>query len=295
MRHIANDIKIELELIQPNINESFVVRHYNKDEQSDQRYPWHYHAEIEIMYINSGSGTRFIGNNMSLFKNGDLVIIGPYLPHSGSVDRYTNNIGQTLIYFTKDLFSSEFYNLPETRHLKELIQLSHQGIAIRGDEKQIIGRKITELYELKGIEKLLSLIEILNDIHQCDNKILLNKPSKKNAYPKVSKEARISRIYNYIQENYTESISIADVSNIVGMTDSAFCRYFKKYSGQTFTNYLKEYRVMNANRLIRESDYSISDIAYKSGFNNLSYFHRTFKESVGRSPLAQKRILRKSD
>ncbi len=280
---IDTKMKAQLELVQPSINESFVIRYFERDEQQDKRYPWHYHEELEIVYVKGGDGSRYVGNHLSMYKDGDLVLIGSNVPHCGFVDGTTQNDLQVVTYIKKDLFNTTFFNLPESKGIKGLINLSNKGIAITGEDKDLIGAKLIRLSQMYGFPRLMLLLEILNDIGNSQHLQILNR-NYQSIKTNLVNEQRISEIYNYIQRNFADKITVSEVAGSVDMSDAAFCRYFKKYTGKTFTNYLNEYRIMHACRLLRENNRSITDIAYLSGFSNFSYFNRVFKKSVNQSP-----------
>jgi AraC-like DNA-binding protein len=285
-------MKPHLELLQPALNESFMVRHYSGGEQNDARYPWHYHEEIEIVYIKGGSGTKYVGNHMSLYNDGELVLIGPNVPHCGLVDKDTNNESQTIIYIKKHILLDLLANLPEGQSIRSLLHLLDKGLSLIGTEKDIVGKKIEDLVALKGFERVLKLLDIFYTLSISTQLMVLNHDQPQSLNPNNHfNEQRISIIFNYIQANFNDKMNIADVAAVIDMTESAFCRYFKKYTGKTFTHYLNHFRIMHACQLLRNSDENILQVGYSSGFSNFSYFNRTFKKVVGMSPSSYKKTI----
>jgi AraC-like DNA-binding protein len=277
-------MKPYLELIQPSIHESFMVRQYLGKDQNGERYPWHYHEEIEIDYVRGGTGTRYVGNHLSMYNDGDLIVVGSNVPHCGLVDKDTNNEMQTIIYFKKDLLYKFISEVPEAQSIRSLLNLMNKGLAVEGKDKLIIGKKIEALKSSEGFKRIVGLLEIFHDLSQSKSVYVLNEEQQGLNPHNLLNEQRISIIFNYVQMNFTEKINITEIAGVVDMTESAFCRYFKKYTHQTFTSYLNHYRIMHACQLMRNTDDKITDIAFLSGFSNFSYFNRVFKQIVQSTP-----------
>lgn len=277
-------MKPYLELIQPSIHESFMVRQYLGKEQNAERYPWHYHEEIEIVYVRGGTGTRYVGNHLSMFDDGDLVVVGPNVPHCGLVDKDTNNDMQTIIYFKKELLYKFIAEVPEAQPIRNLINLMNKGLAVEGKDKRRIGSKIESLKSSEGFKRIVGLLDIFHDLSNSESVYVLNEEQQGLNPHNLLNEQRISIIFNYVQMNFTQKINIAEIAGVVDMTESAFCRYFKKYTHQTFTNYLNHYRIMHACQLMRNTNDRITDIAFSSGFTNFSYFNRVFKQIADTTP-----------
>lgn len=276
-----------LEQISPAIGSSFLVRRYARKCENDLAN-WHFHPELELVYVNSGSGKRHIGKHMSYFNEGELILMGAYLPHYGFTDRLSGNDSETVIQFKEDFLGEGFFNTPEMVNVKRLLELSKKGLAFTGDAKHRIGQKIEKLAWSDHFGRLIGLIEILNDLATTEEFQVLNAEGVAMAVD-AKESDRMNEIYHYIRENFKEHISLEDISDEVGMTVPAFCRYFKKISRMTFTKFVNEYRVVHASKLLAETSLQVTEVSFESGFNNFSHFNKLFKEFTGKSPSAYRK------
>ena len=273
--------KPTLEKITPDFGSSFLLKKHKEFLKTNTPF-WHFHPEIELVYVNKGKGKRHIGNHISYFNNSQLVLIGSNLPHIGYLDRLTTNGSETLIQFLPDFLGKDFFKIPEMAAINALFERAKKGIRFNIEIKQRIGAKIEKLIELEGVHRITSFIEILNDLATTDDYTLLN--ANGFAFESSHQDSnKIEVIYKHINENFKEHISLNEVSELVSMTVPAFCRYFKKSTGKTFTKLVNEYRVVHATKLLAESNMSIADISFECGFNNFSHFNKLFKEFAGKS------------
>lgn len=270
------------EAIKPNIDSSFTCLHFLKNENL-KSHVWHYHPEIELIFVCGGSGKRQIGSNISYFTEGDLILIGSNLPHCGMTNENTNNDYEVVIQFSRDFLGSEFWNAPEMHKIITMLETAKSGIVFGEKVKKKMQSKIKALSESSYLEKLLKLIEILDELsHTSDFKIL----NAGEYYLQTQKEDndRINLIFNHVKDNFKNQISLEEVAGLATMTVPSFCRYFKKITNKTFTQFVNEYRITHSLKLLAEQPMSITDICFESGFNNFSYFNKTFKEHTQKSP-----------
>jgi AraC-like DNA-binding protein len=273
--------KPTLEKITPDFGSSFLLKKHVEFLKTNTPF-WHFHPEIELVYVNKGKGKRHIGNHISYFNNSQLVLIGSNLPHIGYLDRLTTNGSETLIQFLPDFLGKDFFKIPEMAAIEALFERAKKGIRFNIEIKQRIGAKIEKLNELEGANRITSFVEILNDLATTDDYTLLN--ANGFAFESVHQDSnKIEVIYKHINENFKDHISLDEISELASMTIPAFCRYFKKSTGKTFTKLVNEYRVVHATKLLAESNMSIADISFECGFNNFSHFNKLFKEFTGRS------------
>jgi len=276
-------MKPHKEIISTSFQESILVRQYNHNEQNDTRFPWHFHDEIELVYIRGGHGNRFIGNHLSVFESGEFLMIGSNIPHSGLTDGETNNICQTIVHLNRAFFDSDIFKLPEFNPLQALIQRSQLGISIQAPDKDRIGSKLEDLYKYEGLKRILKTLEILQEISASKHIQDLNHQVDK-VKNSESDSHRMNKIFNFVAEHYMEQIQISTVAQHVDLSDSAFCRYFKRFSGKTFTQFVNEYRIMNSCQKINQTEDLLHDIALSNGYNNFSYFNRMFTKIMKQSP-----------
>ncbi|MFT4697954.1 MAG: AraC-like DNA-binding protein [Flavobacteriaceae bacterium] len=272
-----------LEKVTPNFDSSLLVKKHEVFLKTNIPF-WHFHPEIELVYVNRGKGKRHIGNHISYFNNSQLVLIGSNLPHVGYLDRLTTNGSETLIQFKPDFLGKEFFKIPEMNAIEGLLERAKKGIRFNIEIKKRIGVKIEALVELEGAHLITSFLEILNDLATTDDYTLLNV----NGFAFESNKQdnnKIEVIYKHINEHFNEHISLDEIAELASMTVPAFCRYFKKSTGKTFTKLVNEHRIVHATKLLAESNISIADISFECGFNNFSYFNKVFKEFTGKTAL----------
>ena len=243
---------------------------------------WHFHPEIELVYVNKGKGKRHIGNHLSYFNNSQLLLIGSNLPHNGFTDRLTTNGSETLIQFKPDFLGDFFFDAPEMQPISVLFEKAKKGILFGVKTKGKLGSKIEKLAEKKGFKQILILLEILHTLSKSEDYTLLNADGF--AFEaQAQNNNKIDEIFKHINENFNQHISLDEIADLVSMTVPAFCRFFKKSTGKTFTKLVNEYRVVHATKLLSESQSSITDICFECGFNNFSHFNKLFKEFTGKS------------
>lgn len=273
--------KPTLEKITTGFGSSLLVKRHESYSGNYKPF-WHFHPEIELVYTNKGSGKRHIGNHLSYFNNSQLVLLGSNLPHNGFSDRLTVHGSETLIQFKPDFLGEDFFNIPEMSAVKQLFDRSKNGILFGPRTKKKIGKKIEGLVEKKGMKKILVLLEILHSLAKSDDYKILN--AEGFVFETEAQDsAKVDIIYSFINENFKRHISLDEMADKVSMTVPAFCRYFKKVTGKTFTKIVNEYRVVHATKLLSESQMSITDISFECGFNNFSHFNKVFKEITGKS------------
>ncbi|MEM7107961.1 MAG: AraC family transcriptional regulator [Bacteroidota bacterium] len=282
----ATSVKLKgapvFEKIDPGFGNSIKVRQY-ADPCRDKKPYWHIHPEMELIYVNGGSGKRHIGNQLSYYKNGDLLLIGSNLPHYGFTDRLTRNKSETIVQMKEDFLGPHFFDVPEMQPVKKLLQRSKQGLAFTGKTKRKVGDKIEKLPKRDPFDRLLKILAILKELAHSEEYTLLNIDGyAMEIEPRDSQ--RINKVYDFVRDNFQRHISLDEIADVVSMTEPAFCRYFKKLSGKTFTQFVNEYRLVHASKLLSERPDNITDISFECGFNNFSHFNKLFKAFTGKSP-----------
>ncbi len=280
--------KPSLEKISSEFGSSFSVKYYAETSTYNKPPFWHFHPEIELVYVNGGSGKRHIGNHLSYYHTGDLVLIGSMLPHTGFTDRLTGNESETVIQFNEDFLGQGFFSANEMQDIKQLLQRSKAGIAFHGEAKNEVGRRLEKLVNLDNFGKLIELLCLLQYMAWTHDYTILNAEGYAMEVQRTDND-RINVIYDFVQNRFKNSISLEEIADIASMTVPSFCRYFKKISGKKFTQFVNEIRVVHACKLLSEGSDSISNIAFESGFNNFSHFNRQFKAITGESPSAYRK------
>lgn len=284
-------MKPALEYLPRNSGESFVVKYF------DYPYfptPWHFHREYELVLVTESTGKRFIGDQITDFKPGDLVLLGPYLPHTYQNDphylekRTDLRAKSIVVHFREDSFGDNFFALAETQRILSLLNRSFNGLSITGDTNRIISSMLYELVEAKGFSRWLILSEILNilslseDLQSICNGIITAKND--------TETTRMNKIIDFVINNFTREITIAEISDMVSMAENSFSRYFSCRTRKSFTAFVNEVRLNHSSRLLIETSKSVTDVCLESGFNNLSNFNRQFREKYNNNPLTFRKL-----
>ncbi|GAA3521829.1 AraC family transcriptional regulator [Aquimarina addita] len=274
--------KPSLEKIVPEFGSSFFYENFS-DENKNKAPIWHYHPEIEIVYVNGGTGKRQIGSHMSYYRNGALMLIGANLPHCGFTDNLTGNKSETVIQLLPDFLGNSFFTIPEMSGVNKMLEQAKKGIAFKGDAKRRIGARIDALGMLDPFDRLLGILRVLKEMEQTTDYSILNAEGF-SIETELQDNNRINLIFNFVQKEFTRQITLDEIADKVSMSVPGFCRYFKKITGKTFIQFVNEYRLVHAAKLLHEKQTSITDICYESGFSNFSHFNKLFKQFSGRTP-----------
>jgi len=284
------NLKPGFEIIESSFGSSFYYSKYAQ-KLNNKAHVWHYHPEIEMVFVNGGAGKRQIGSHLSYYTEGDLILIGSNLPHCGFTDDNTGNKNETVIQMKPTFLGADFLSLPETKYISDLFEKAKGGIAFGPEAKKMAGKRIEMMDKLPPFERLLSLLSVLKDLESSPDYKILN-ASGFSMEMQVQDNDRINMIFNYVKDHFQEEINLDAIAEMASMTTPSFCRYFKKITKKTFTKFVNEYRVVHAAKLLAEKQISIANISYESGFNNFSHFNKLFKEFTGKSASAYRKELK---
>lgn len=249
--------------------------HYYIEDLPHFIVPWHYHPAIEIMYITRGIGTRFVGDCIEQYEEGDVCMIGPNLPHEWrNDDAYfdkESGLRATCIclFFKREIFDPNFIRLPEMNNIRDLIERSRRGLKFTGKSKLEITRFIRSSVNDVGVRKVTNLLTLLELMATSTEYELLASVGFTNSVNSEDFE-RFNKVYKFLVKNFATSIRLEEVSTLVGLTPTAFCRYFKERTKKTFVEYLNEMRIGYSKKLLLENKMKISTISGEVGFPNLS-------------------------
>ena len=249
-------------------------------------YPWHYHPEYEIIFVEKSYGIRLMGSHIGNFSDGDLMFMSPNLPHvwRNDNDFYQENenlkVDVYVIHFREDSLMPGFFNLPEFTEIRKLFTRGQQGILIKGQDHKPISKLIKQVYNTDGIERLLSFFKTLNAFAETQDYELLSTPGYIDSVNFTDTE-RINKVMEHLVNNYSKDIQLKEVADLVNMNKASFCRYFKLRTHKTYSLFLNEIRIVHACKLLVNSKKSISEICYEVGYNNISHFNRQFKQITG--------------
>jgi len=281
-----------LEELKPNPDESFFIGIF---QDHIEQTAWHYHQEFELSFITEGSGKRIVGDSVESFHPGDLIFIGPRIPHvwiSGELAR-TQHSGRTLesvyLLFNQDILPQELISLPEFKDVKRAIKLSERGMLIQEDTLNHVSKIMLQLPYQDRMKRLMLFYEILHIIGKSESFTLL----ASEAYVKSKFETsntRVNNIHEFLMNNYREEINLEEIAELVHLAPASVCRFFKSATGQTIFNYLNKIKVDYACNLLMNTDLNIVDISYDCGFNNLSHFNKQFKQITGKTPSQYRKL-----
>ena len=274
---------MEFQFIKTDIPEekSFSVRRQSFEEYS----VIHMHNNFELNLLTSGSGKRIVGNNISPFENEDLILIGPNLPHNRELtDFEKNNQPECLtLYISEALVNSDLFQIKELESIRNLFSRALSGVVFKGEGVKPIGRQILHLAKLKGCDSFIALIKLLKSLTEIEEQETLSlTPELQLSNYKDLDQVKV--VYDYVVHNMQNTITLDSVSGLLHMAPGSFCRFFKKRTGQSFLQYVKDIRISNASRLLAETEMAIAQISIESGYNNLANFNFYFKRIMKMTP-----------
>jgi AraC-like DNA-binding protein len=254
---------------------SFITRQLKMDPNSDKI---HSHKNFELNLITSGAGRRIVGNHISSYNKGDLVLLGPNISHCWEILETEKDLEPECIvtHFYENIISSDFFNIPELEAVVNLLKDAKNGIWFKGPKAAKVATVLKRMATSNGLDSYIQLLKVFNLLLQIDDREYLTLPSSlPNAYDKD--QDQINKVYEYVFQNMQEGIKLKEAASIVFMEPSSFCRYFKKKTNQTFMDYVKSVRIGIAAKLLAETDKQITQICFECGYNNLANFNHYFK------------------
>lgn len=267
-------MKLKYKISEIGIKNSFSVR---REHVPCYDGNWHYHEEFELIYIMSGEGIRIVGDNLTNFRPPQLALVGPWLPHLWkNVESDCGMVDIIVTKFNASFHGQNIFSIPEFFEISELLQKSNRGLLFGPNTIDKIHNLILFLSDTEGTDRLISLMQILSILSQSDDFTVLtftdfNHPTSPEG------EDRLSRIINFISDNYYKQLSIEDISEAAAMTPSSLCRFFKNRTNKTIFQFINEYRIGKACQMLISGSQTITEICFASGFNSLTSFNRLFK------------------
>lgn len=278
-------------------NKAFVVNYLN-DPFFDTN--WHFHSEYQLFMVLEGRGTRFIGDNITRFQEGDMVFTGPNMPHLWRNDDIYYDKSSYLrvqgivIYFPENLLGECILQKEEMLTIRTLFDRAKRGIEVVGNTNKTVAQMMKDLLSLKGIDSIIQLLSILNILSESTELNYLSSIGYTNTSKEVDKH-RMNEVYNYIMQNFRQNIMLEEVSNIANMSPTAFSRYFKARTNKSFSAFISELRIGLACKLLLEDENTVAQICYECGFNTLSNFNKQFKELMHKTPFEYRKEFLKNE
>ena len=283
-------MKIVFERIVPDAGNSFAILDKRAD-AFDGRF--HFHPEVEITLIESSRGRRVVGDSIKSFAPGDLVLLGENLPHQYVSDPTSREAHATakVIQFRTDFIGEDWLGLPEFSRVAAMLKQASRGLtfSVRTSEEAV--QLVAQIFTASQTKRLLLLLELLDVLSRDAHAAPIASAGYLSKINTREGDA-IDRALEYLNANYTEPVTLEDLSRHLHVSPATCNRLLQKSIGRSFKTALIEIRISHACRLLLETDQSIVQIAYASGFTNLSNFNRRFKELKGHSPKAYRNLLR---
>ncbi|MFB9845353.1 helix-turn-helix domain-containing protein [Mucilaginibacter ginsenosidivorans] len=248
---------------------------------------WHYHPEYELVYVEADAGIRHVGSHISGYTQSDLVFIGGNLPHLNFDYRLRSEYHQVVIQLREDFMGNAINTSPEFSVINQLFKRSASGVAFYGETKTIAAQRLKRLENLSSFYQLMELMDIFLFLANSTEYQVLNGDDLSLRFF-LKDKIRMGAIYEYIDANYNRKPDVNVVAEKVYLTTPAFCRYFKRQTNMTFTDFVNQYRIDMAKNLLMQ-DKNITETCYAVGFESLSYFNKLFNKIVGQNPSEFKR------
>lgn len=255
--------------------------HVRRDVYPQNHNSWHYHEELELVMIYKGEGSLYMGDTIIDFSEGNCILIGSQIPHFWLFHNINEDkskcadIDCVVIHFNIDFAGNTLFDIPELHLIKKLVKESEKGIMIDNEPSSILHTLFQDILMNTGANRFTSLIKILDHLSSREIKNIVSENySRLN---NSTDEKRMKNVMNYIQNYYNTKIELIALANEAKMTKNSFCRYFKQKTGKSPTEFINELRIAHACRLLKNTDMSLKEICYDSGFNNFVSFHKIFK------------------
>jgi AraC-like DNA-binding protein len=275
-------MKASLESLKPPIGRSFLARIFGIE---GYKAPFHYHPEYELTLITEGYGKRFIGNNLSPFESGDLVLVGANIPHCWKLDRTCKKATSIVIQFSSDFAGVPIFDLPEMASIKNMLIDNSGAIVLKGLLKHHLSSAMGNLIrEDNSTMALTKLIYLLDTIERSSEKEFLPADAISSIKHQVDSE-KILPVFEYIQSNFNKKIVLQEAADMINMSANGFCKYFKRVTRKTFLEAVNDYRIGLAVELLSKTEKPIHEISYDCGFNEVSNFYKAFRKKMSYSPL----------
>ena len=251
-------------------------------------HTWHYHEECELSFIVKGRGTRFVGDSVEPFGPGDLVFLGPNLPHCWVSDNDHRDNEMQVLQFHLNCLGDEFFQTPEAHLVRKMIAQGARGIHFIGADRDQIVELLNSVENSSGLQRLATFLQLLDKLSRSDATTLLTSDVFETDRSQFH-SARLHKVMVFVRDNLNKEIKQTDVAELVSMTPQSFSRFFKASTGRTFVSFVNLMRITEACRLLTSGEQDIMDIAYQCGYANLSNFNRRFAEIKHLTPSEYRR------
>lgn len=251
----------------------------------DKEFPaaWHFHEEYELTYIVKSTGVRYVGDHMDTFDNDDLVMVGANLPHCWkTIGEQDEDVECIVIQWREELLSS-WFDKEELKHISALLKRAQRGLKFHKIFSEEIKPMLLEILKTDSFDRLILFLKVLQKLALSEEFDVLAGPNFSNSLS-YNESNRIKFIYNYLKENHLRNVKLEEVASAMNMSKDTFSRFFRKTFNSSFFAFLNEYKISISCKMLIDTDLSVSEIGYRIGYNNLTFFHRQFQKQLGMSP-----------
>ncbi len=271
-------MKIQLEVVLPGEGQSFrlftpSLKNY---------FYWHYHPEYELVFVKARAGIRHVGQHVTGYTDSDLVLIGPNIPHLNFDYGLKTEYKQIVVQLKQDFLGDAFDHTPELTGINNLFNRAAYGIAFSGKTKVLVSEQLKKMQGLPHFEQLILLMQIFQTLADSKEATILNEIDT-SVKIFLNDKIRMSSVYEYIQAHFDQHPDVNEVASRVHLSTAAFCRYFKKQTKMTFTDFVNQYRISQAKTLLLQ-DKRVSETGYAVGYESASHFNKLFKKLTGENP-----------
>ncbi len=228
-----------------------------------------------------------MGDHISRFEGSDLVFIGSNIPHLNFDYGIKTSYEKIVVHIKPAFLQHAFKSTPELSSINQLFIESRYGLSFGQQTKSAVVHRLKELNQLDHFDQFIELLSIMQFLSNSKDKSRLHKQPVKNSFNQKDQE-KLASIYKFIDENFQRKIGISEIASLANMTNPAFCRYFKKMTKLTFTEFVNHYRIDKAKKLLL-MDNNITESCFKCGFESISYFNKIFKKVTSENPLKFKK------
>ncbi len=269
-------MKPVLEQIHLGSSQSILAFHF-ADESFDA--PWHFHPQHELTLIEESTGTKFIGDYVGPYQDGELVLLRSNLPHCWKNQVEEERLARSVvIQWEKGIFA----NIPELAPLLTLLRAASRGLLFEANEVKGLISEVQELPDKKGAQLYVHLLSILLRLSGCSYQTLSENRFMDDLPTEYSD--RMSKVHDFVELNYQRKIYLKELAQLVSMSEQSFSRFFSKMMGRPFFSFLNEYRINIAGRMLIDTDWSVAQIGFSCGYESLPFFHKQFNKFKGESP-----------
>ena len=266
-------------------------------EERGQFFPtqWHYHPEYELVWVTSSTGRRMVGDHIGYFGKGDLVFMGPKLPHVWVNDKLylSGKAGEdahaVVVQFQEHFLGERFFRIPEMEYFKKTLAMAGRGLAIKGGAVGEITDLMQAMLSAERLDRLALLMRIFERLSSCEAEMLSSEGYVQQH--NLTYSDRFSKVTEYVMKHFDQDISLPEAASVANMAVNTFCNFFRTHYRMTFMEYVNTVRIGYACKLLANTDLTIREIGYRCGFNNLGNFNKRFKTVKAMTPSGYRRII----